>query len=141
MKPARGQVASQPAAPLPITRDWEIDLQPQEILDHRWVLEARKPTLELLILWAYRPKEDATWENYDLFASQFPAFRLEDKSFYPDGSIDTSPPKSPIQSPIKVYSRRNKSGDPVSSIEQLKIIFENIFDPFYVEQGSSAFIG
>nr|GEW45095.1 retrotransposon protein, putative, unclassified [Tanacetum cinerariifolium] len=38
-------------APLPITKDLEIDIQPHSVLAHRWVYEAGKQVLELLISW------------------------------------------------------------------------------------------
>ncbi|GJS46567.1 retrotransposon gag domain, retroviral aspartyl protease [Tanacetum coccineum] len=66
LKPAHGAFPSNPAPPLPITKDWEVDLQPNSVLDHRWVIEAGQPVLELLILWCHRLAEEATWENYDL---------------------------------------------------------------------------
>ncbi|PWA81057.1 hypothetical protein CTI12_AA191120 [Artemisia annua] len=98
LKPAHGSFPSTPAPPLPITKDWEVDLQPSSVLAHCWVIEAGQPVLELLILWCHRPAEEATWENYDLLTTQFPDFRLEDKAFYREGSNDTFP--------LKVYSRR-----------------------------------
>ncbi|GKB01433.1 retrotransposon gag domain, retroviral aspartyl protease [Tanacetum coccineum] len=55
-------------------------------LNHRWVLEAGQPVLELLVSWNQRPLEEATWETYDLLAEQFPNFRLDDKAFYQGGS-------------------------------------------------------
>jgi hypothetical protein len=69
LKPARGIVPPTALAPLPLTRDWVYDVQPHSVLDYRWVLEAGQPVLELLISWMHRPKEEATWESYDLFSS------------------------------------------------------------------------
>ncbi|GKB03766.1 transposon ty3-G gag-pol polyprotein [Tanacetum coccineum] len=66
LKPARGSFSSTPVTPLPITKDWEIDLQPHSVITHRWVYEAGQPVLELLISWCNRPVEEATWETYDL---------------------------------------------------------------------------
>ncbi|VFQ89696.1 unnamed protein product [Cuscuta campestris] len=82
LKPARGQVPTSPIAPLPITKDWEFDVQPKEVLSHHRVWEAGQHVLELLISWCQRPVEEATWECYDLLRAQFPSFRLEDKSFW-----------------------------------------------------------
>ncbi|VFQ68074.1 unnamed protein product [Cuscuta campestris] len=111
-----GQVPTSPIAPLPITRDWEFDVQPKEVLSHRWVWEADQHVLELLISWCQRPVEEATYECYDLLRAQFPSFRLEDKSFYQAGSSD----KPPIR---LVYSRRKKmaKGGP-AEVEQLKML-------------------
>ncbi|GJR47585.1 peroxidase 64 [Tanacetum coccineum] len=84
-------------APLPITKDWEIDVQPASIVDHRWVLEVGQHVLELLVSWTQRPMEEATWETYDLLPEQFSHFCLEDKAFYQRGSNDTN---------LKVYKRK-----------------------------------
>lgn len=35
--------------------------------------------LEVLIKWHNLPREEATWENYDVLQHQFPSFHLEDK--------------------------------------------------------------
>ncbi|KAD3640318.1 hypothetical protein E3N88_29541 [Mikania micrantha] len=61
--PARGVAPSTPAAPLPITKDWEVDLQPAKVLSHRWRTVHHTSILDLLILWATRPMEEATWEE------------------------------------------------------------------------------
>ncbi|GJR70322.1 putative nucleotidyltransferase, ribonuclease H [Tanacetum coccineum] len=88
LKPAHGPISAD-IAPLPITKDWEIDIRPYSVLAHRWVYEAGKQVLELLISWCDRPQEEATWETYDLLVDQFPNFRLEDKAFYRERSNDT----------------------------------------------------
>ncbi|KAD6119863.1 hypothetical protein E3N88_11134 [Mikania micrantha] len=97
--PYRIKRAVVPPTALPVTKDWEIDLQPDSVITHRWVYEAGSPVLELLISWCNRPIEESTWETYDLVADQFPALRLEDKSFYREGRHDKG-------QPLKVYSRR-----------------------------------
>ncbi|GKA73531.1 ty3-gypsy retrotransposon protein, partial [Tanacetum coccineum] len=88
LKPAHGPISAD-IAPLPIIKDWEIDIQPHSVFAHRWVYEAGKQVLELLISWCDRPQEEATWETYDLLVDQFPNFRLEDKAFYRERSNDT----------------------------------------------------
>ncbi|GKA92525.1 peroxidase 64, partial [Tanacetum coccineum] len=114
LKPANGPISAD-MAPLPITKDWEIDIQPHSVLAHRWVNEAGKQVLELLISWCDRPQEEATWETHDLLANQFPNFRLEDKAFYREGSNDTIP--------VKAYTRKknrvNETG--LSLIQSLGI--------------------
>ncbi|GJR04101.1 retrotransposon gag domain, retroviral aspartyl protease [Tanacetum coccineum] len=80
LKPAYGSFDDTTINPLPVTKDWEADLQPDSIISHIWVSEAGNLVLELLISWSNRPVEEATWESYDLLKEQFPNFRLEDKS-------------------------------------------------------------
>ncbi|GJU80924.1 putative nucleotidyltransferase, ribonuclease H [Tanacetum coccineum] len=121
LKPARGSFSSTPVTPLTITKDWEIDLQPHSVITHRWVYEAGQPVLELLITWCNRPVEEVTWETYDLVAEQFPTFRLEDKTFYREGSNDKDPP-------LKVYSRR-KDRVTAAKVGQLYYIFGNWLNP------------
>ncbi|XP_021979931.1 uncharacterized protein LOC110876059 [Helianthus annuus] len=120
LKPARGNFSSTPLHPLPITKDWELDLQPESILSHRWVSEAGQQVLELLVSWCHRPVEEATWENYDLFVTQFPTFRLEDKSFFQEGSND--------KAPLKVYSRKRKRVGEIN-MGQLIYVFSAELDP------------
>ncbi|KAK9057995.1 hypothetical protein SSX86_022835 [Deinandra increscens subsp. villosa] len=121
LKPAHGSFSSIPTTPLPVTKDWEIDLQPNSVITHRWVHEAGQPVLELLISWCNRPVEESTWETYDLVAEQFPAFRLEDKAFYREGSNDKDPP-------LKVYSRW-KNRVTAAKVGQLYFIFGKWLNP------------
>ncbi|KAD5508936.1 hypothetical protein E3N88_16639 [Mikania micrantha] len=122
LKPARGVLPSNPPAPLPITKDYELELTPFEVLQHRWVMEANRPVLELLVSWCNRPVEEATWESYDLFSTQFPSFRLEDKSFYQGGSNVTT-------DQFKVYKRRNKRVANATSEVELDYLLADKMDP------------
>ncbi|KAJ0561741.1 putative nucleotidyltransferase, Ribonuclease H [Helianthus annuus] len=119
-KPARGSFSTDHATPLPITKDWVLDVQPGSILAHRWIFEAGTPVLELLVSWLSRPVEEATWESYDLLAEQFPSFRLEDKAFYREGSNDTIP--------LKTYSRRGKKRAVADMAGQFNSVFGLILD-------------
>ena len=86
LRGAHGQSLSQPPAPLPITAGWEQILAPDKVLTHRWIPQSNN--LELLVQWQHRPLEEATWENYDLLAGQYPQFCLEDKASFQGGSTD-----------------------------------------------------
>nr|GEV79532.1 hypothetical protein [Tanacetum cinerariifolium] len=66
LKPAHGSFDDTKINPLPVTEDWEADLQPDFFILHGWVSEAGNLVLELLISWSNRPIEEATWESYDL---------------------------------------------------------------------------
>nr|GEU97610.1 putative exostosin-like protein [Tanacetum cinerariifolium] len=79
LKLAHGSFSSPPVIPLPITKDWEIDLEPNSVITYQWVYEAGQPVLELLITWCNQHVEEATWKTYDLVAAEF---RLKDKAFY-----------------------------------------------------------
>jgi len=99
LRPARGcsDIASPP--PLPLSGELEFMVEPEKVLSHRWVKESGVPTLELLIQWRRCPVEEASWEDYDLLAVQFPLFCLEDKASFQGGCTDTNPP-------LKTYFRR-----------------------------------
>ncbi|KAH0747800.1 hypothetical protein KY290_027032 [Solanum tuberosum] len=99
LRPAHGQQAVIPPALLPLNEDWELTISPAKILAHQWVKEAGSSSLELLIHWVDRPLEEASWENYDLIADQFPSFLLEDKATFQGGYTDTN-------APLRTYSRR-----------------------------------
>ncbi|GKB16225.1 putative nucleotidyltransferase, ribonuclease H [Tanacetum coccineum] len=119
LKPVHDSFSPDSVAPLSITKNWEIDVQPASIVDNHWVLEAGQPVLKLLVSWNQRPLEEATWETFDLLAEQFPNFRLEDKAFYRGGSNDTN---------LTVYTRKKtrvKARDQV----QFNDIFGSWVDP------------
>ncbi|KAC9774269.1 hypothetical protein E3N88_45275 [Mikania micrantha] len=124
LKPVHGPVPSGPVASLPISKDWELELTPQAVLDHRWISEAGQRVLELLISWVNRPLDEANWESYDLLVEQFPHFHLEDKTSYGEGCNDTIP--------LQVYKRKRKRMQHVEreiDMEQLNSIFEFHLDP------------
>ncbi|GKC03072.1 reverse transcriptase, partial [Tanacetum coccineum] len=81
LKPAHSSFDDAAINPLPVTKDWEADLQPDSVISHRWVSEAGNLVLELLISWSNRPVEEATWESYDLLKEQFPNFALRTRHF------------------------------------------------------------
>nr|GEU36771.1 peroxidase 64 [Tanacetum cinerariifolium] len=60
LKPAHGSFDDTAINPLPVTKDWEADLQPDSVISHRWVSEAGNLVLELLISWSNRPVKEAT---------------------------------------------------------------------------------
>ncbi|KAD4888237.1 hypothetical protein E3N88_20310 [Mikania micrantha] len=116
LKPANGIAPTSPAAPLPLTNDGELVLQPMCVLDHRWLSVAGSTVLEILIQWKDRPLEEATWEEYDLVSQQFPSFRLGDKSTFGQGSNDTNP--------VKVYVRKNRKVKQMAATwQQLELMF------------------
>ncbi|KAH0781471.1 hypothetical protein KY290_001069 [Solanum tuberosum] len=90
LHPARGCYDIASPSFLPLSGELEFMVEPKKVLSHRWVKESGVPTLELLIQWHRRPVEEASWEDYDLLAVQFPLFCLEDKaSFQGDALIPT----------------------------------------------------
>lgn len=118
LRPARGYSVTSSPPPLPLSADLEFMVGPEKVLSHRWVKESGILTLELLIQWRQRPVEEATWEDSDLLAHQFPSFRLEDKVSFQEGCTNTNP------TPLKTYSRRQRgSGDKaLGSIDQVQLL-------------------
>ncbi|KAA8547174.1 hypothetical protein F0562_003617 [Nyssa sinensis] len=63
-------------------------LEPQHILDTRWVKHGSTFVKESLVQWKHLPAEEARWENTQLLLDQFSNVDLEDKSPLGGGSVD-----------------------------------------------------
>ncbi|KAD3336176.1 hypothetical protein E3N88_31695 [Mikania micrantha] len=118
LKLAKGYSPDSSMDPLPITKDWEFDVQPATVLTHRWISVSGSRVLELLIQWYGWPKEEATWESHDIILQQFPSFRLEDKSSFGAGSIDTT-----LTPPLKVYVRKKDRSRSSKSLKLMELLF------------------
>ncbi|KAL8167278.1 hypothetical protein V2J09_008777 [Rumex salicifolius] len=110
LKPARGHSLLISTQPPPISDSFELAVQPEKILAHRWKSIGGIIVLELLIQWANRPTEEASWEEYDMLQQQFPNFQLEDKSNFLGGCNDTVPTKPWANHDLITYTRRKKPG-------------------------------
>lgn len=84
---------SQPDLP-PVSDEGEIILEPEAILDHRWVKQGGKFITESLVQWKHLPAEEATWELTEFLGQQFPHLNLEDKVPLYGRSIDKPPRRS-----------------------------------------------
>ncbi|KAL4379488.1 hypothetical protein GQ457_02G040490 [Hibiscus cannabinus] len=62
-----------------ITDDGQLVLEPEAILDTRWIHKGSKFVEESLIKWKRLPVEDATWENTKDLKDKFLNLHLEDK--------------------------------------------------------------
>lgn len=60
-----------------LTKEFELQLNPETVLGIRWSKELGAN--EWLIKWKNLPKTEATWESVYLMNQQFPDFHLEDK--------------------------------------------------------------
>ncbi|RVW77882.1 putative 12-oxophytodienoate reductase 11 [Vitis vinifera] len=65
-----------------------IILEPQHILDTRWINRGKKFEKEQLVQWKHLPTEEATWETHQSLLEQFPDVDLANKSPLGGGSID-----------------------------------------------------
>jgi hypothetical protein len=74
----------------PISDEGQIQVEPEQVVDTRWIKRGTKFIEESLVQWKSLPAEDATWEDTQLLKQQFPALHLEDKVPLVGGSIDTS---------------------------------------------------
>ena len=72
----------------PITDEGVASVEPETILDTRWIKQGNKFIEESLVMWKQLPKEDATWEDSSLLRNQFPYLDFEDKDPIGGGSID-----------------------------------------------------
>lgn len=64
--------------------------------------------------WVQRLIEEASWEDYDLLAGQFPSFRLADNTSFQGRCTDASFPLTHSPSPpLLTYSRKFNRGKTV----------------------------
>ncbi|RVW63788.1 Transposon Tf2-2 polyprotein [Vitis vinifera] len=63
----------------PVNEEGVVILEPQHILDTRWVQRGNKFEEENLIQWKHLPVEDATWETNQSLLERFPPMDLGDK--------------------------------------------------------------
>ena len=74
---------------LPLTDDeGEIVLEPEGILDTRWVKKGSRIFEESLVKWKRLPLDDATWEDTKMLRDRFINVNLEDKVLVQDRGID-----------------------------------------------------
>ena len=72
----------------PVNEEGVVILEPQHILDTRWVKRGNKFEEENLIQWKHLPVEDATWETNQSLLERFPPMDLGDKRPLNGGGID-----------------------------------------------------
>ena len=83
-----GLVETQPAEIPPFTDDGVVLLEPQAILDYRWIKQGTQLVEEGLVRWKHLPAEEATWEPTNTLQEMFPNLDLEDKGPLDGGGID-----------------------------------------------------
>ena len=93
LRRAKGTSHSSLLLPPQLSADLELVIEPASLLDVCQQPQGNPRNLELLIQWENLPSFEATWENFHLLNSKFPAFHLKDKVNAWGGSID----KPPIQ--------------------------------------------
>ena len=72
----------------PINDDGEIVMEPEAILDTRWVRKGSSFVEENLVQWKKLSKEDATWESTQELRDKYMNLNLEDKVLLKDGGND-----------------------------------------------------
>lgn len=72
----------------PIADDGEIIMEPEAILDTRWVKKSSNFVEEILVKWKRLPVEDATWENAQELRNKFINMNREDKVRVNEGGND-----------------------------------------------------
>ena len=91
LKPYHSSTAT--TAPLqtelpPIAEDGVVILEPQSILDTRWIKHGGQLVEESLVHWKHLTPDDATWEPTEQLLSQFSSSILEDKDHLRGGGND-----------------------------------------------------
>ena len=72
----------------PVAEDGEIIMEPEAILDTRWVKKGSKIIEESLVKWKRLPEDDATWENTQEVQDRFINMNLGDKVSVKGWGID-----------------------------------------------------
>ncbi|RVW71429.1 Transposon Ty3-I Gag-Pol polyprotein [Vitis vinifera] len=102
----------------PITDEGVVSVEPEKILDTRWIKQGEKFIEERLVKWKRLPTEDATWEATALLHNQFPSLDLEDK--YPlGGSIDRPEVLQSVMLSFLAFSS-DSPGQPVQTFLELE---------------------
>ena len=83
-----GLVETQPAEIPLFTDDRVVLLEPQAILDNRWIKQGTQLVEEGLVHWKHLPGEEAMWEPTNMLQEMFPNLDLEDKDPLDGGGID-----------------------------------------------------
>lgn len=94
--------ASCPTLP-PLNDDGAIIIEPEEIIDTRWIKKGGKFFEESLVKWKSLPIEDATWENAAELHDKFPDLNLEDKVPVQVGGIDKPRRSQRVSRPNQKY--------------------------------------
>ena len=79
--------ASCPTLP-PLNDDGAIIIEPEEIIDTRWIKKGGNFFEESLVKWKCLPIEYATWENATMLQDKLPDLNFEDKVPVKVGGID-----------------------------------------------------
>lgn len=72
----------------PVTDDGLVILEPEAVIDTRWLKRGGKMLEQSLVRWKNLPIEDATWDDTTMLHQQFPNLNLEDKGILRGGGND-----------------------------------------------------
>ena len=97
LKPYNGTPAVTPLDLPPLADNGVITLEPQQILDTRWIKRGDTFMEESLVHWKHLPHEKATWESTDTLCHQFPHLMLEDK--HPLHGVGNDKPRRSCRTP------------------------------------------
>ena len=99
------RVMPQFSADLPsVDDDGVLILEPDRIIDVRWLKRGGKLVEQSLVHWKRLPHEDATWEDLEFLAKQFPHLTFEDKGPLRRSGIDMPRRSSRIPKPSNKYA-------------------------------------
>ncbi|KAA8550347.1 hypothetical protein F0562_002031 [Nyssa sinensis] len=74
----------------PFNEEGVVALEPQQVLETRWVNQGAKLVHESLVKWKVLPLEEATWESTSKLREHFSHSNLKDKILLEEGSNDRS---------------------------------------------------
>ncbi|KAL9454503.1 hypothetical protein AB3S75_009990 [Citrus x aurantiifolia] len=98
LKKAVGDFLSNGVNLPPMDDEGSVIMDPEAILDTRWVKRGGKVIEQNLVRWKKIPAEDATWEDATMMRQQFPHQTLEDKGILRGGGNDRKQVHEPRRS-------------------------------------------
>ena len=87
----------------PFSDDGVVILEPQTILDYRWLKQGTQLVEEGLVQWKHLPPEEATWESTTKLKEMFSRLDLEDKDPLVGGSNDRPRRSTRLRKPNPKY--------------------------------------
>ena len=112
LKKAVGDFLSTSTEVPPVTDDGLVILEPEAVIDTRWLKRRGKLLEQSLVRWKHLPMEDATWGDTTMLHQQFPNLTLEDKGILRGGGNDRQQMHKPRRMHEPRRSRRMSMPNP-----------------------------
>lgn len=109
LKKVVGEAVVHPTLPASLEIAEESKWEPETVVAQRMIDRHGVTVPQVLIHWSHKPIDEATWEDKEFVAAQFPNFSLEDKTDSHGAGNDSAQDRNKGKPVIwRVYERRNK---------------------------------